>query len=257
VDGRWVFLDRVHRSSPRTVVWTGLPRDAQCERIGWTMTARSGDARPRGSSSTAWAQWRAAYESRRYWELPWFDPGPSPQVREAVRRGFWSAGSAVLDVGCGAGSNVLFLARKGFEVHGIDLSPGAVRAANERATKAHLPVDVREGDGLAIPFSRGRFSGAMDNGCFHTIPIGRRADYAREVARVVRPGGGFLLAWVAREYVDPRGPPHRPSVEEVARSLERHFLFTRTEFRPASEANGLPAYVAWLVRRKSPQPAPR
>lgn len=244
-------------SSPHFPTPMVLLRIVQRGRISPRMTARSEPAAPRGSSATSRAQWRATYESRRYTELPWFDPGPSPQVREAVRRRFWPAGSAILDIGCGAGSNVLYLARCGFEAHGIDLSPGAVQAALERAAKARRSIDVREGDGLAIPFASERFAGAMDNGCFHTLPFGRRADYAREVARVLRPGGGFLLAWVAREYTDAHGPSHRPSVEEAARPLEPQFLFSRTEYRPASEANGLPAYVAWLVRRSSPQPARR
>ena len=189
--------------------------------------------------------------------MPWFSPGPSPQVREAVRRGFWPARSAILDIGCGAGSNVLYLARCGFEAHGIDLSPGAVRAARERAAKALRSVDIQEGDSLALPFPRARFAGATDNGCFHTVPIGRRADYAREVARVVHPGGGFLLSWVAREYEGNRGPRHRLSIDEVARSLEHYFQFMRTEYRPGSQASGLPAYVAWLIRRSSPQPRRR
>lgn len=235
----------------------GPRRTVSRERNSRRRSTSSGGKPRRGSSSNARAQWKAAYESRRYTDLPWFDPGPSRQVREAIRHGFWPPGSAILDIGCGAGSNVLYLARRGFEAYGIDLSPGAVQAARARAARARRPVDVREGDSLAIPFASGRFAGAMDNGCFHTIPIGRRADYGREVARVVRPGGGFLLAWVAREYTDAHGPRHRLSIEEVARPLEPHFLFSRTEYRPASEADGLPAYVAWLVRRRSPQPDPR
>ncbi|HTT15727.1 MAG TPA: class I SAM-dependent methyltransferase [Thermoplasmata archaeon] len=211
----------------------------------------------RGSAPAVRAAWSATYERQHYANLPWFDPDPSSQVRDSVANGFWPPGSPLLDIGCGAGSNVLFLARAGFAAHGIDLSPGAVRAARERAAASHLSIDVREGDALALPFPARRFAGATDNGCFHTIPFGRRNDYAREVHRVVRPGGGFVLAWAAREYTGERGPPHRPSLDEVARALESRFQFVRTVFRPSSEAGGLAAYIAWMIRRDRPQPPRR
>ncbi len=201
--------------------------------------------------------WRRTYDATAYERLPWFRPGPSDPVRASVRERFWPRGSPVIDIGCGAGSNVLYLARSGYRAHGIDLSPGAVRAARDRARKAGLTISVREGDALAIPFPTGRFSGAMDNGCFHTLPIGRRAEYAREVARVVRPGGGYLLSWVAREYTRPFGPPHRPSLEEIADVFEPRFHFERVAAQPLSARHHLPTYAAWMTRRRTPQPPRR
>ena len=211
----------------------------------------------KGSSSRVRAQWRATYEQTGYQDLPWFDPDPSPQVVSAVSERFLRPGSAVLDVGCGAGSNVLYLARQGYESHGIDLSPGAVSAANERAGKEGLTVDVREGDVLDLRFPAGRFGGAIDNGCFHTLPPRRRRAYALELARVLSPGGALVLSWIGRESTLLRGPPHRPSLAEVTAALEKEFLFTRTEFHPAPPSGGHCIYDAWLTRRSSPQPPPR
>jgi ubiquinone/menaquinone biosynthesis C-methylase UbiE len=175
----------------------------------------------------------------------------------AVDESFFPPKGAVLDVGCGAGSNVLWLARKGYEAHGVDLSPGAIRAAGERASEAGLTVDLRVGDALALDFPAARFDALVDHGCFHTLPMARRADYAKEVARVLGPEGRYLLCWVAREYTESMGPPHRPSLHEVTEVFEDRFLFGRTEFRPGSEDEGLPAYAAWLTRRTAPQPPPR
>jgi len=207
-----------------------------------------------GSSAESRARWKAVYEETPYEGLPWFDPDPCPAVEGAVSEGFFAPGTAVLDIGCGAGSNVLFLAQKGFEAHGIDLSPGAVRAARTRALAAGLSVDVREGDALALEFPDGRFEGLVDIGCFHTLPVRRRADYAREVARVLRPGGSFVLSWVAREHEGEHGPPHRPSLGEVTDALEVRFLFMRTRFHPPGDEAGPAVYDAWLTRRATPQP---
>lgn len=208
----------------------------------------------RGSSADTRAQWRATYERTSYDRLPWFDPGPSVGVRAAVEGGFLPRGATVLDIGCGAGSNLLYLASNGFRPRGIDLSPGAVAAARQRLREKHLDVSVEEGDALALELPDSSMDAVVDNGCFHTIPIARRERYASEVHRVLTPDGAFVLSWVAREHTGPQGPPHRPSLTEVAQLLESRFLFVRTEFVPGSEETGPPCYIAFLLRRTTPYP---
>jgi SAM-dependent methyltransferase len=211
----------------------------------------------RGSSPLHRAVWRATYEKRPYDQLPWFESGPSPPVKLAVLEGFLPKGGEVLDIGCGAGSNVLFLAKNGYRAHGIDLSPGAVGAARARASKLGLNADIQEGDALALTFSNGSLDGIVDHGCFHTLPLSRRGDYAKETHRVLRPGGSFVLAWVAREHTGPMGPPHRPSLQEVTAVFESRFLFTRTGLDLPREEGEPPSYFGFLSRRSKPYPPPR
>ena len=214
-------------------------------------------ARSKGSSPAHRRQWSLIYERRSYRLLPWFRARPSEEVVEAVKSGFFPARSEVLDIGCGAGSNLLYLARLGFRAHGIDISPKAIEVARARAGRAKLRIDVRVGDALNLPYPRGRFRAVNDRGCFHTLPIARRKEYAAELARVLRPGGAFLVTWVGREQTSAFGPPHRPSLEEVARSFESGFIFRKTEFYPAKRKGELAGYVAHLSRRTGPQPPPR
>ncbi|HEV2231002.1 MAG TPA: class I SAM-dependent methyltransferase [Thermoplasmata archaeon] len=215
----------------------------------------TGSSRRRSLPKSLVRGWKSTYEKTPYRDLPWFSPTPYPWVREVARTGGFRGGGRLLDVGCGAGTNSLFLARSGFEVSGIDLAPGAVRAADQRARRARLSIDFRVGDALQLPFPKGRFDGAIDVGCFHTLPIDLRADYARELARVLRKGARYALSWVAREYTRNFGPPHRPSVEEVARAFEPSFLMLRTEFHSAW--GSLPSYSALMERRRTPQPPSR
>jgi SAM-dependent methyltransferase len=211
----------------------------------------------KGSSAQERQQWRAVYEKTPYDELPWFDPGPSASVKLAVASGLFPRKAAVLDVGCGAGSNVLFLAEHGYRSYGIDLSPGAVAAARARAERAHLSVEIEEGDALDLPFADGHLDGVVDHGCFHALPILRRKDYAEQVYRVLRPAGHFVLAWVAREHTGDFGPPHRPSLNEVTGVFEPRFQFLKTGFQPPSEETGPASYFAFLARRSVAQPPPR
>ena len=207
-----------------------------------------------GSSTDTRRHWTARYAESPYRELPWFDVRPHPDVVRAVDEGFLRRKRSLLDIGCGAGTNLLWLAQQGFRMHGIDLAPGAVDAVRRRAASRRLRVDVRVGDALALPFAARSLDGGLDVGCFHTLPFRRRAQYADELARVMRPGGTFLLLWVAREHTGALGPPHRPSVEEVSGIFERQFLLREVRFRPSARTWQFAAYSAWLERRTAPQP---
>jgi SAM-dependent methyltransferase len=201
------------------------------------------------------------YADRPYKDLPWFSARPYPWVVRAAGSGMWRAGARILDVGCGAGTNSLFLARAGFRVSGIDLAEGAIAAARARAEREGLRVDFRVEDVLELPYPDEHFGGAIDIGCFHTLPVAARRRYSRELARVIHPRRSFALAWVGRESRGEEGPPHRPSVEEVAAALEDEFLFVESRFVPGGSGrralSTLRSYWAELGRRSFPRPPKR
>lgn len=175
----------------------------------------------------------------------------------------------ILDVGCGAGSNVLWLARRGFRATGIDIAPGAIAAAESRRTGATRGARFQVGDALDLTLPPSSFRGAVDTGCLHTLPARRRIDYANNLARVLRPDAGFVLSWVGREETGARGPSHRLSVNDVSETFESQFLIDQIEYHPRavrtaprSQRSGRPltslaGYAARLVRRRVPQPPPR
>jgi len=200
--------------------------------------------------------WRRTYSETSYRALPWFDPRPTGWLRENVERGAFRAGTRVLDLGCGAGTNCLYLARAGFRTSGVDLAPDAIAVATARARQARVKVDLRVGDALDLPYPEKWFGGLVDVGCYHTLPADLRTAYARELARVLRPGGRLLLSCAAGEYRASIGPSHRLSVGDVTSVFEPSFLVRRVEFGPGWRLR-LPAYHALLERRAGPQPPPR
>ena len=206
--------------------------------------------------------WAETYAKTPFRDLPWFSPTPYPWVKEVAEAGWWRNGSRLLDIGCGAGTNALYLSRLGYRVDGVDVAPGAVEAARGRAQREKSSARFHQGDALDLPFPRGRFGGAIDVGCFHTLPRSARRHYSRELARVLRPRARLAIACVAREHTAAFGPPHRLSVEEIVSALEPEFQVRRvglgSGWTPGRTRNlGLTAYLSLFERRSKPQPPPR
>jgi len=136
--------------------------------------------------------WDLAYEAgdhEEHWE-----PGHVPQeLAMLVAAGLLLENSVTLDVGCGGGYEAIFLAQRGMRASGVDKSPAALEIARHRAREAGVEVDWREGDVFDLPLESASIDLAHDRGCLHTIARRRRRAYAREVARVLKPGGRFLL----------------------------------------------------------------
>ncbi|MCI4353336.1 MAG: methyltransferase domain-containing protein [Thermoplasmata archaeon] len=198
---------------------------------------------------TADQQWfRRVYETTPYQKLHWFSPKPHPYLAKALREGVFEAKARVLDVGCGAGTTALYLARRGFRVSAVDFAEGAVRAAMERARRARVSVDFRVADATHLPYRREEFQGVVDEGCFHSIPPSLRSRYGREMARILRAGGRFLLAWAGAESTAVPNGPHLLSLCDVLTTFESRFLFRRTEFAER-EWGPLSMYHAVLERR--------
>ena len=119
----------------------------------------------------------------------WHLSRPSPELLEALDAGWLRQGMRVLDLGCGLATDPAYLLERGFWVVGIDQSEAALR----RARALHPQLELIEGDVRALPFEPASFDYLLDRGCFHYLPSADRPAYAREVARVLRPGGELLL----------------------------------------------------------------
>lgn len=106
------------------------------------------------------------------------------------------AGSTVLDMGCGAGTDLLLAATAvgptGRAI-GVDMTESMVAHARAGAEAAGLSnVDVRLGDATALPVTDGSVDVLISNGVFNLVPD--KALALSEIFRVVRPGGRLQLA---------------------------------------------------------------
>ena len=106
------------------------------------------------------------------------------------------AGETVVDIGCGAGTDLLLAARKvgpRGKAIGVDMTPAMAERARTGARAMGLDhVDVRVGDALELPVESGSIDVVISNGVINLTPDKDRA-YA-EAFRVLKPGGRFQLA---------------------------------------------------------------
>lgn len=96
-------------------------------------------------------------------------------------------GRRVLEVGCGAGTDLVRFAKGGAIVSGIDLSPSAVALARQNFEQHGLPADLREADGERLPFGDNSFDVVYAHGVVQYTS--RPQALVDECRRVLKPGG--------------------------------------------------------------------
>jgi SAM-dependent methyltransferase len=174
---------------------------------------------------------------------PWDTGVTPPEVVGLVKRGNLTPGRA-LDLGCGTGTNAIYLARHGWEVAGVDLSSVAIRRARRKARRAGVDARFYRADVTNLAFLAGPFDLALDIGCLHSVPPEDRERYAQGVSRLVGPGGLYMLyAFTPR----PDRPPRRAvAPEEVQRLFVSAFAVERQE--GGDDPTGPPSAWYWLRR---------
>jgi SAM-dependent methyltransferase len=184
-------------------------------------------------------------------DLPWDTGRPSKELQRVVSRSAIQPCRA-LEIGCGTGSNSVWLAQQGFQVTGIDLAPLAVEQAERRASAAEVKVVFVVADVLNLTDLDGPFAFFFDRGCYHAVRREAPGQYAPAVARQLTSGArGLILAGNAREPHDP-GPPV-VTEEQIRDELGLAFqILDLHEFR-FDEAPGVPEkFLGWscLVEKR-------
>jgi SAM-dependent methyltransferase len=99
-----------------------------------------------------------------------------------------------LDLCCGAGTNPVYLAERGFDVTALDISDRAVELTIEKAYQARVSINILIGDFVSLPFTDEKFNFVFDFGCFHHVETGNRAAFIEGVHRIIKSGGTYLMA---------------------------------------------------------------
>lgn len=182
-------------------------------------------------------------------ETPWDTGEPDQHLVEFLRRCPAERGRA-LDVGCGTGTNALWLARQGFRVLGVDISPAGIEKARAKVGTTAPNCQFEIADFLRDTTSGGPFDLVFDRGCFHVFDEAeKRARFAACVASLLKPDGRWLsligsTEGPARDY----GPPRRRA-RDVTDAIEPALQIL--ELRSIEFRANIPAPVAawWCLSR--------
>ena len=208
-----------------------------------------GAVRPVRVAALMW--WRHAYRwMYRTGRTPWDTGVTPPEVVDLIEGPAAVAAGRALDLGCGTGTNVRYLAEHGWEATGVDAVPAAIDRATAKlggVPKARVLLgDVTDLERLGLA---GPFDLVLDIGCFHSIERRRRPAYAAGVVSLTRPGAQLFVFAFAR-----RG---------ALRSLGVTPAEMATRFAPWFDPVGRirgtrPPGAAWyLLRRVSATPGER
>jgi SAM-dependent methyltransferase len=151
-----------------------------------------------------------------FWDLayilspPWDTGEPPVQLTELIEQEKLKP-CRVLDIGCGTGTSVVYLATRGFDAFGLDISRVAIRKAKNKAARHHVNcrfyrldfTDPRELASAGLP----KFDLLMDNGCYHSLSPMDRDRYAGSLLRVSHVGTSYLLWCFLRGSGPGFGPP--------------------------------------------------
>lgn len=123
------------------------------------------------------------------------------------------SGQRLLDVGCGTGTLALLAKQRhpGVEVHAIDGDDEVLALAREKNERAGAGVRFERALAWALPYPDGTFDRVVSTLVFHHLTTDDKQRTAREIFRVLRPGGTLLLVDL--------GPPRSAPGRAVARAV--------------------------------------
>ncbi len=170
---------------------------------------------PKTSESDSWDQEYLA--GRDSWDVGL----PDPHISNLIKTGLITSGT-LLDVGCGAGNETIYLAQQGFEATGIDISPVAIDLAYSRAAKGGVRCRFIVADVLCLPFQNEKFEVVLDKACFHFILPHDRQTYIESIKSVIKPNGKFIL-FAASEYDTTIDGPYKFTREEILNTFKVAF----------------------------------
>jgi 2-polyprenyl-3-methyl-5-hydroxy-6-metoxy-1,4-benzoquinol methylase len=191
-------------------------------------------------------------KAKRAEDLPWHHADPPKLLLDAMASRT-SRGNAI-DIGCGAGTYSLYMARHGYQVTAIDFMPAAIDMLRAEAGRTGLRIDAVQADVTTWEAPR-RYDLVLDVGCLHSLGRELHAAYKSRLLQWLAPGGSYVLVHLGRRAWWDWWPigPNRISADEVTRMFAPELALHRHEPEPMT---GMPLFMGrsavvdryWFIR---------
>jgi SAM-dependent methyltransferase len=179
----------------------------------------------------------------RYWRgrTPWDTQVTPPEVMDFIQT---APPGKALDLGCGTGTNAITLARRGWQVTGVDFIPKAIRVARRKTAAAGLNIEFIQTSVTDLKMLTGPFSYILDIGCLFGLSVEDRRKYAINLSRLMdRQGWYMLYAWYPRLF---KGRRMGITPEEIAGLLGDAYVKIKIK---EGEENNAPTAWYWYQRK--------
>jgi ubiquinone/menaquinone biosynthesis C-methylase UbiE len=170
-------------------------------------------------------------------------------VKKAAESISLPARARVLDVATGAGHTGLYFASLGYQVTLADITDQMLQRAGEAATERGYSVELRQHSAEAMPYADCSFDMVTCRVAAHHFSS--PAQFIREIARVLSPGGYFLLIDGSVQDDEPEAEEWLHHVEKLRDPSHHRFLSPR-KWLELCHANGLNVRTSELNPRKQP-----
>lgn len=187
---------------------------------------------------------RIKYEWRYSVGKPVWDTGTSPP--ELLEYLSHHPPGRALDLGCGSGTNLVTMAKAGWQVCGVDFSRFAIAQARRKIRQHGLRAELWVDDVTRLYHLKPNFDLILDIGCFHQLNWDERQKYLDNVQRLLKEGGDFLLYAHYRSFPD---SSHGIDDEDLERLLTFLRLIRRAE---GWERQKFPSVWLWFHKERSP-----
>jgi len=139
-----------------------------------------------------------------YFGRPKWDTGISPpELLDFINQ--HTPGRAI-DIGCGTGTNIITLAKAGWQVTGVDFAPRAIQLARQKIRETGIQAGLSVNDATNLRGINGPFELALDIGCFHGIPKDGQSKYINQLDRILAPNGFWLTYGFFKPSTEQAGP---------------------------------------------------
>jgi len=145
-------------------------------------------------------------------QAPWDMGRPQSSIIKLAEAG--QIRGSVLDVGCGTGENLLYLAARGHEAWGLDFVPVAIERAKSKAAQRGIEAHFIVGDALELKKLGRQFDTVIDCGLFHTFADEERPLFVQGLAQILQSGGLLHILCFSDEEPGTEGP-RRISQQEI------------------------------------------
>ncbi len=155
---------------------------------------------------------RQLFEKMYQGQAPWDTGRPQPAIINLAEAG--QIRGSVLDVGCGTGENILYLAAKGHNSWGLDFLPLVIERAKAKAAQREIDAHFIVGNALDLARLGRQFDTVIDCGLFHTFADEERPVFIEGLTKVLGPRGLLYLLCFSDEEPGTEGP-RRVTQQEI------------------------------------------